>query len=140
MIHPHDLRLGNYILPNKKSIPMYVSSLGEDWIDCNFEGNEADPWEVMPSDAVGIPLTIDILLHSGFEELHDQEDLLSRLAGHKRIFCKDGYMIVLWCGSFYSVETCEDDFYSDIRKSILYVHTLQNDFYNKVEEELKIKL
>ena len=48
--------------------PMWVQSIGEDYVYLNFEGSEADPWESEPKDLFGIPLTEELLEKMGFKE------------------------------------------------------------------------
>ena len=51
MIKPQDLCIGNYVYDGDKTkFPMYVQTIGEDYVYLNFEGNESDPWETTPEE------------------------------------------------------------------------------------------
>ena len=46
MIATSYLRLGNWVYDGELTqFPMYVQTIGEDYVYLNFEGNESDPWE-----------------------------------------------------------------------------------------------
>lgn len=139
MIKPSDLRLGNYIYPCKKSIPMYVSSLGKDWIDCNFDGNEADPWEAMPEEAEGIPLTAEMLENMGFSKSSNSLDKLPRLEAPHEVYYNGDFTLVNTADGFFRASMCEEHFYSNIEQLVPYLHNLQNCYYVYTGQELKVK-
>ena len=67
MIKPQDLYIGNYVYDGDKTkFPMYVETIGEDYVYLNFDGNESDPWETTPEELQGIPLTGELLEKIGF--------------------------------------------------------------------------
>ena len=67
MIKPQDLCVGNYVYDGDKTkFPMYVETIGEDYVYLNFDGNESDPWETTPEELQGIPLTGELLEKIGF--------------------------------------------------------------------------
>ena len=67
MIKPQDLCVGNYVYDGDKTkFPMYVETIGEDYVYLNFDGNEADLWETTPEELQGIPLTGELLEKIGF--------------------------------------------------------------------------
>ena len=67
MIKPQDLCIGNYVYDGDKTkFPMYVETIGEDYVYLNFDGNEADLWETTPEELQGIPLTGELLEKIGF--------------------------------------------------------------------------
>ena len=67
MIKPQDLCIGNYVYDGDKTkFPMYVETIGEDYVYLNFDGNESDPWETTPEELQGIPLTGELLEKIGF--------------------------------------------------------------------------
>lgn len=69
MIDVRDLRIGNYVYDGDKTqFPMWVQTIGEDYVYLNFEGSEADPWESEPKDLFGIPLKEELLEKMGFKE------------------------------------------------------------------------
>jgi hypothetical protein len=66
-----DLMLGDWVYLTKDSrFPMQVESLGPDWCNLDFDGNEGDVFEgdgyICP-----IPLTPDLLRSNGFVRLED---------------------------------------------------------------------
>lgn len=68
MIDIHDLCVGNWVYDGERTqFPMWVQSIGEDYVYLNFEGSEADPWESEPKDLFGIPLTKELLEKMGFK-------------------------------------------------------------------------
>ena len=67
MIHVRELAIGNYVYDGDKTkFPMYVETIGEDYVYLNFDGNESDPWETTPEELQGIPLTGELLEKIGF--------------------------------------------------------------------------
>jgi hypothetical protein len=106
-----ELRLGNWVDPK---FPMQVISIYKDEILCNFEGNEADPWDFAPKDLDGIPLTDEWLANFGFK--------------------KEG-MHQLWMSvDFWVQETKVGFFYNGIE--IKHVHQLQNLYFALTGKEL----
>lgn len=69
MIKPQDLCIGNYVYDGDRTMfPMYVQTIGEDYVFLNFEGNEGDLWDTTPEELQGIPLTEELLEKMGFKE------------------------------------------------------------------------
>ena len=69
MIDIHDLCIGNWVYDGERTqFPMWVQTIGEDYVYLDFEGNEADLWESEPKDLQGIPLTEELLERMGFKE------------------------------------------------------------------------
>ena len=69
MIDIHDLCVGNWVYDGERTqFPMWVQTIGEDYVYLNFEGSESDPWESEPKDLFGIPLTKELLEKMGFKE------------------------------------------------------------------------
>ena len=69
MIDIRDLCIGNWVYAGERAqFPMWVQTIGEDYVYLNFEGSEADPWESEPKDLFGIPLTEELLEKMGFKE------------------------------------------------------------------------
>jgi len=69
MINIHDLCIGNWVYDGERTqFPMWVQTIGEDYVYLDFEGNEGDLWESTPQDLQGIPLTEELLEKMGFKE------------------------------------------------------------------------
>lgn len=67
MIDLHELALGNFVYDGDRTkFPMYVETIGEDYVYLNFDGNESDLWETTPEELQGIPLTGELLKKIGF--------------------------------------------------------------------------
>lgn len=67
MIHVRELAIGDFVYDDDYSkFPMFVVTVGEDFVCLNFEGNEGDVWESIPEDLQGIPLTGELLEKCGF--------------------------------------------------------------------------
>ena len=67
MINVKDLAIGNWVYDGDKTqFPMYVQTIGDDYVYLNFEGNEGDVFESAPEDLQGIPLTGELLEKCGF--------------------------------------------------------------------------
>ena len=67
MIDIRDLCIGNWVYDGERTqFPMYVQTIGEDYVYLNFEGNEGDAFESTPEDLQGIPLTEELLEKMGF--------------------------------------------------------------------------
>ena len=67
MIDVRELSLGNFVYDGDRTkFPMYVQTIGEDYVYLNFEGNEGDVFESIPEDLQGIPLTGELLEKIGF--------------------------------------------------------------------------
>lgn len=71
MIDVRDLTIGCYVYDGDRTkFPMYVQTIGEDYVYLNFEGNEGDLWESTPDELQGIPLTEELLEKMGFKKSH----------------------------------------------------------------------
>ena len=69
MIDIHDLCIGNRVYDGEHTqLPMWVQTIGEDYVYLDFEGNEGDLWESTPEELQGIPLTEELLEKMGFKE------------------------------------------------------------------------
>ena len=69
MIDIRDLRIGNWVYDGERTqFPMWVQTIGEDYVYLDFEGNEGDLWESTPEELQGIPLTEELLEKMGFKE------------------------------------------------------------------------
>ena len=131
MIHLHELALGNFVYDGDRTkFPMFVDTIGPDYVYLNFMGNESDLWESIPEDLEGIPLTGELLEKCGFT-------LKNGLWGHKwgiKVKPEAGFVFIEnkdkehW---MYGTCTCKD---------IWYLHQLQNLTRNITKKELLINL
>lgn len=133
MISIYDLCIGNYVYDGDKTkFPMFVQTIGEDYVYLNFEGNEADPWESTPEELQGIPLTEKLMNNNGFRFngvwWHKQESdyILDVSVGLAYV------QIEKWADSrIHSRCTCH---------GVRFVHELQNLFWQITKQQLKIEL
>ena len=131
MIKPQDLCVGNFVYDGDKTkFPMYVETIGEDYVYLNFDGNESDPWETTPEELQGIPLTGELLEKCGFT----LKDGLWRHKWGIKIKPEAGFVFIEnkdeehW---MYGTCTCKD---------IWYLHQLQNLVRIITMKELLINL
>lgn len=129
MIKPQDLCIGNYVYDGDKTkFPMYVETIGEDYVYLNFDGNEADLWETTPEELQGIPLTGELLEKIGFT----LKDGLWRHKWGIKVKPEAGFVFIEnkdeehW---MYGTCTCKD---------IWHLHQLQNLTRNITKKELLI--
>ena len=131
MIKPQDLCIGNYVYDGDKTkFPMYVETIGEDYVYLNFDGNESDPWETTPEELQGIPLTGELLEKIGFT----LKDGLWRHKWGIKVKPEAGFVFIEnkdkehW---MYGTCTCKD---------IWHLHQLQNLVRIITKKELLINL
>lgn len=131
MIKPQDLCVGNYVYDGDKTkFPMYVETIGEDYVYLNFDGNESDPWETTPEELQGIPLTGELLEKIGFTF----KDGLWRHRYGIKVKPEAGFVFIEnkdeehW---LYGTCTCKD---------VWYLHQLQNLVRIITKKELLINL
>ena len=127
----NELRLGNWIEQDlgegKRSIPMYVSSIFDNYVYLDFNENEGDVWETDAKYLVGIPLT---------------DEILSKLCTKESF----GYYTLQPTNVCIDVaKRVGDDFYYifcnlKVLKEVRYVHELQNIYFVLTSQELKIEL
>lgn len=133
MIATSDLRLGNWLYAGERTqFPMYVQTIGEDYVYLNFNGNEGDAWECKPDDLQGIPITPELLTKLGFSELYG---LWRQTMSNRRIAVKID-------STFVSIEAFEDRLL-DSRctcHGVKYLHQLQNLFKTISKEDYIIEL
>jgi hypothetical protein len=117
MIKSNELRIGNYfkwISTNEIDTAKFISDRGNDFSSVN---------DVNLSDAIGIPLTEDILLKCGFEKSEIFRNTYSN--GKVELYNQDN---LLWFDlSNNSIE-------------VKYLHTLQNLYFALTGEELQVNL
>ena len=131
MIHVRELAIGDFVYDDDYSkFPMFVVTVGEDFVCLNFEGNEGDVWESIPEDLQGIPLTGELLEKCGFT----LKDGLWRHQWGIKVKPEAGFVFIEnkdkehW---MYGTCTCKD---------IWYLHQLQNLTRNITKKELLINL
>ena len=129
MIHVRELAIGDFVYDDDYSkFPMFVVTVGEDFVCLNFEGNEGDVWESIPEDLQGIPLTGELLEKCGFT----LKDGLWRHKWGIKVKPEAGFVFIEnkdeehW---MYGTCTCKD---------IWYLHQLQNLTRNITKKELLI--
>lgn len=129
MIRVRELAIGDFVYDDDYSkFPMFVVTVGEDFVCLNFEGNEGDVWESIPEDLQGIPLTGELLEKCGFT----LKDGLWRHKWGIKVKPEAGFVFIEnkdeehW---MYGTCTCKD---------IWYLHQLQNLTRNITKKELLI--
>jgi hypothetical protein len=133
MIDVRDLTIGCYVYDGDRTkFPMYVQTIGEDYVYLNFEGNEGDVFESTPEDLLGIPITEKLLEDNGFVfngvwwSKRDKDYFLDISVGLAYV------QIEKWSdGGIHSRCTCH---------GVRFVHELQNLFWNITRQQLKVKL
>lgn len=125
MINVRELAIGNFVYDGDRTkFPMFVQTIGEDYVYLNFEGNEGDVWESTPEDLQGIPLTGELLEKCGFI-------LKGDFWRHKwgiKVMPETGFVFI---ENKYGTQTCKD---------IWYLHQLQNLVRITIKKELLINL
>ena len=125
MIDVRELALGNWVYDGDRTkFPMYVQTIGEDYVYLNFEGNEGDVFESVPEDLQGIPLTGELLEKIGFT----YKDGLWRHKWGIKVKPEAGFVFI---ENKYGGCTCKD---------IWYLHQLQNLVRITIKKELLINL
>ena len=130
MIPVQDLCIGNWVYDGERTqFPMYVQTIGEDYVYLDFPQNEGDLWESTPEELQGIPLTEELLEKMGFyrNELwyrkHEEGYVVDVSVGLAYV------QIEKWANSrIHSRCTCH---------GVRFVHELQNLFKNIIKQQLK---
>ena len=141
MIATSDLRLGNWVYESECTrYPMYVHTIGDDYVYLNFDGNEGDVFECKPEELQGIPLTEELLTKMGARKVTDIGwNVVESYSAGVRIELR----VILFSESEIDVKIrrstphLEDYFQGS---SIHYLHELQNLYWDLTKQELKIKL
>lgn len=134
MIDVKDLRIGNWVYDGERTqFPMFVRTIGEDYVYLDFEGNEGDLWESTLDDVSGIPITEELLEKIKFER--SDMGTWQLVKDHRHI----GYHLP---SGFVAMERYEDS--GCVSRStclnVRYVHELQNLYRCIVRDELQISL
>lgn len=136
-----DLRIGNWLYESECTrYPMYVHTIGDDYVYLNFDGNEGDVFECKPEELQGIPLTEELLTKMGARKVTDIGwNVVESYSAGVRIELR----VILFSESEIDVKIrrstphLEDYFQGS---SIHYLHELQNLYWDLTKQELKIKL
>ena len=141
MIATSDLRIGNWLYESECTrYPMYVYTIGDDYVYLNFDGNEGDVFECKPEELQGIPITEELLTKMGARKVTDIGwNVVESYSAGVRIELR----VILFSESEIDVKIrrstphLEDYFQGS---SIHYLHELQNLYWDLTKQELKIKL
>lgn len=115
---------------NSHDFPMQVTSVGDDYLYADFEGNEGDVWEFDDNDniPVPIPITREILEKNGFEwkeSAYDHDfDFALLWLKEKRTYIElrnFNKTIAIW----FDYIMPNDEVYADIVFPVKYVHEMQ---------------
>lgn len=139
MIDVHDLCVGNWVFDgNHTKFPMQITSLSEGYVTMSFPSNEGMDWESKPEDLIGIPITKETLIKSGFEyvtEFTYELRLPNQIAGHDiiGIIVDSGFVSIAHESKSLIMSRCTCS-------GVHFVHELQNLFWNITKQQLKIEL
>ena len=141
MMTTSDLRIGNWLYESECTrYPMYVHTIGEDYVYLNFDGNEGDVFECKPEELQGIPITEELLTKMGARKVTDIGwNVVESYSAGVRIELR----VILFSESEIDVKIrrstphLEDYFQGS---SIHYLHELQNLYWDLTKQGLKIKL
>lgn len=141
MIATSDLRIGNWLYESECTrYPMYVHTIGDDYVYLNFDGNEGDVFECKPEELQGIPLTEELLTKMGARKVTDIGwNVVESYSAGVRIELR----VILFSESEIDVKIRRstphwEDYFQG--SSIHYLHELQNLYWDLTKQELKIKL
>jgi hypothetical protein len=140
MIDVRDLTIGCYVYDGDRTkFPMYLQTIGEDYVYLNFEGNEGDLWESTPEELQGIPLTRGLLEKAGFRKMSDDIYIYYR--------CEEGdyYEVFIYFDreEETKIEVIKQNIsFSHILKNhkIKFFHELQNIFFWLNKKNLEVEL
>lgn len=110
-------------------VGLFQSLISQDTVYLDFEGNEADPWEVEVRDLLGIPVTEEILLKNGF--VKDDE--------FEGVYNYDYFYVLKEENRWWMDTNMTKPFSSQLVLQDLYVHQLQ-EALRWAGVDLKIKL
>lgn len=147
MISVQDLCVGNWVYDGERTqFPMFVQTIGEDYVYLNFEGNEASPWETTPKDLQGIPLTEELLEKMGFKGTFNGEKtlyfMMFKTSDNRHISIN----VCLDCGSVSVADmTVAELLEVNIRlcsytTNVKFLHELQNFVFLTTKQQLKVNL
>lgn len=136
MIPVPDLCIGNWVYDGERTqFPMFVQTIGEDYVYLDFPQNEGDLWESTPEELQGIPLTEELLEKIGFNKVTNirwgktEEDKIIEI-----VFWPDDKIQVQIRTLIYANQDSCNHWH------IRYLHEIQNLFLNITKQQLNIKL
>lgn len=147
MISVPDLCIGNWVYDGERTqFPMYIQTIGDDYVYLNFEGNEGDVFESTPEDLQGIPIAEGILTRNGFKEVFNRDKTCFSKAC--KISDKRHIQVSfsLDCGSMSIVDITENKFpdaclrLCSYTTNIKFLHEMQNFYRMTTKQELKVNL
>lgn len=130
MVPIRELTVGSWVYDGDKTqFPMYVRTVGEDYVYLDFPSNEGDLWESEPEDLMGIPLTDGLMEKLGFT----YKDGLWRHQCGIKVKVGAGFVNIEYKseGGLYGTCNCKD---------VWHLHQLQNVIRTITKQELKIEL
>ena len=131
MIPILDIMIGDWVYDGDKTqFPMYVRTIGEDYVYLDFPENEGMDWESTPDELQGIPLTPELMTSIGFT----YKDGLWRHRINRRS------VVVKIETGFAGVEAFDDKL-MDSRgwsHNIKYLHELQNFYRIIARKEINL--
>lgn len=141
MVDVRDLTIGCYVYDGDRTkFPMYVQTIGEDYVYLNFEGNEGDVFERTPEDLQGIPITEDLLTKMGAKKVTDIGwNVIESNSAGVRIELR----VLLFSESEIEVRIRREAPHWEDRcqhNTIHFLHELQNLFWNLTKQPLKVNL
>ena len=119
---PQELRVGNFVKYGQNGFPMFVTAIGIDWLHLDFNGNESDIYECETEDVFPIPITPQWLIDNGFTV----GTVLKRKNVQITPITLDTWKVIINC----------DNYKTELRKNIRYIHELQNCYYQATGKEL----
>lgn len=129
MVHPRDLRIGNYVsIPDRGKIEPYYITTKITQVLHNEVKTEYHKYTDSCLCINPIPLTEDILLRCGMKIVD---------AGDYKTTCIKCGVLILFADSSNNFTTLED---CSNKYCISYLHELQNLFYDLTKTELNVQL
>lgn len=148
MIDVRDLTIGCYVYDGDRTkFPMYVQTIGEDYVYLNFEGNEGDLWESTPDELEGIPITEKMLEEMGFKYSPYETigartyTAIYKVNGAREIFisvCVENGSIAVNDKTRISKDVSRCRCHSTIYQ--FFLHELQNFVFLTTKQQLKVNL
>ena len=127
---PQELRIGNYVATDN-GFPMFITALGEDWVQLDFKENVADIWDENLDDVHPCKITEyrEMLEDMGFEYNENENKYRALIGGYHVTLIPKGKRYAL------AIEELEEQtgYYYDV----VYIHDLQNKIFDTIEITLQ---